>query len=273
MRLAIQTLLLPGRDLVEQFDNAARYGFDGVEIAVGPTFDLTMHLSDVQQAMKSSGLPVSDICTHPMHDPIVPDPVERTKRLQLLKELLSQADHLGASGVVSVPVRPPHQFPDLSPWKDGYALMHDFAVTTLTEWAATLPAGTAALFLEPLNRYEAAFLNRVGQAVALAQAIDNPRVQVLADFFHMNIEEADMGAALLAAGDRLGMVHVADNNRLQPGRGCLDFRPGFAALKALDYQGFISIECWSPQGPVIEGPPESALPETVRFLRSEWADA
>lgn len=273
MRLAIQTLLLPGRDLAEQFDNAARYGFDGVEIAIDPTFDLTMHMAEVQRAMKSSGLPVSNLCTHPMHDPLVPDSNERARRLQVLKELLSQADELGASGVVSVPVRPPYQFPDLSPWKDSYALTYDFAIAALTEWAATLPSGTAALLLEPLNRYEAHFLNRIGQAVDLAQAIGHPRVQALADFFHMNIEEADISAALLAAGERLGMVHVADNNRLQPGRGCLNFRPGFAALKAIGYQNFISIECWSPQGPVIEGAPDSALPETVHFLRSEWAGA
>ena len=125
MQIAIQTLLLPGRDLLEQFDNAARYGFDGVEIAVGPTFDLRTKMPEIRRAMESSGLPVSDICTHPMHDPIIPDAAERSNRLLILRELMELADNLNAGGVVSVPVRPPHEFPDFSPWKDTYlSLIH-----------------------------------------------------------------------------------------------------------------------------------------------------
>ena len=40
MKLAVQTSRLPGADLNEQFAAAARFGFDAVEVAVGPAFDL-----------------------------------------------------------------------------------------------------------------------------------------------------------------------------------------------------------------------------------------
>ncbi|MBN1147996.1 MAG: sugar phosphate isomerase/epimerase [Anaerolineales bacterium] len=273
MRLAIQTLLLPGANLEDKFCNAARYGFDAVEIVVNPQFELAQNQGEVRRAMRASGLPVSNICTHPIHDPLLPDPAERRARLAALAELVRLADDLEASGVISVPVRPPYQFPDLSPWKSRYELLKALTIETLGEWAAGLAAGQAALFLEPLNRYEAYFLNRVEQAVEICRAVNHPRVKLLADFFHMNIEERDFSEPLRLAGDQLGMVHIADNNRTQPGRGCMDYRPGFVALKQIGYVGYISIECWTAQGvAAIEGDPETALPETVGYLREVWRD-
>src|SRR5262249_58408173 len=112
MKLAIQTLLLPGEGIAEQFANAARYGFDAVEVAVGSGFDLGERFDEVRRASESAGLPVCAICTHPIHDPLVPDPTDRARRFAALASLLRLADDLGARGVVSVPVRPPHAFPE-----------------------------------------------------------------------------------------------------------------------------------------------------------------
>lgn len=267
MRLAIQTLLLPGANLAEQFATAARFGFDGVEVSVGPMFDLGEHVTEVREASESSGLPVCAICTHPIHDPLVPDADERARRFTALANLLQLTEDLGAGGIVSVPVRPPHAFSEMT---NRDVELFELAVSELTSWAASLPAGRAAVFLEPLNRYESYFLNRVGQAVALAERIGHPRVMALGDLFHMNIEEASMTGSIVTAGAHLGHVHIADNNRFEPGAGCLDFRTPFAALKAIDYDGFVSIECWSPTGPRLSGNPEEVLPATVRFLREQW---
>ena len=269
VKLGIQTLLLPGNDLAEKFVNAARFEFDGVEVVVGPSFDLAAHLDDVGAASTISGVPVCAICTHPIHDPLVPDPDDRALRFATLADLLSLADKLKARGVVSVPVRPPHTFDMVDRDRELFAL----AATEFSRWTRALPSGASAIFLEPLNRYEAYFLNRVGQAVELAELIAHPRVMALGDLFHMNIEEADLGAPLASAAGRLGHVHIADNNRFEPGTGCLDFHAPFSALKASGYDGFVSIECWSPKGPRLSGEPEDVLPKTVRFLRDSWEAA
>ena len=41
----------------------------------------------------------------------------------------------------------------------------------------------------------------------------------------------------------------------------------------MNYQGYLSIECWSRKGPRLSGDPDTALPATVRFLREAWEAA
>ncbi|HEX3303987.1 MAG TPA: sugar phosphate isomerase/epimerase [Thermomicrobiales bacterium] len=270
MKLAIQTSRLPGESLDEKFANARRYGFDGVEVSIGPTFDLAERLGDIRSAMASSGLPVSAICTHSIHDPLMPDPGEREQRFAGLANLLQLADELGAEGVVSVPVRRSVTFPEMAnPERE----LPELAVNEFKRWSGMLPDGHSAVFLEPLNRYEATLLRRVEQAADLAERIGSPRVCSLADMFHMNIEESDMAKPIVAAASQLAYVHTADNNRLQPGAGCMDFTPTFRALKEIEYAGYVSIECTDLGGPLAAGGPDAMLPATVAFLRERWASA
>lgn len=270
MKLAVQTSRLPGTTLVEMFTAAGDFGFDAVEVNVGPEFNLAQRIDEVKEAVAVSGIPVSGICTHSMHDPLVPDPHLRSQRFAGLTELLRMADDLGAAGVVSVPVRPPHEFPEMA---NRVADLMDLATSEFQHWAQTLPDGHAAVFLEPLNRYEAWFLRRVEQASELASRIGSPRVKALADLFHMNIEEADMAEPIIESGSLLGYVHIADNNRLQPGAGCLDFATPFSALKQIGYDGYVSIECSALGGPLLDAGPEAMLRASVSFLREQWESA
>lgn len=270
MNLAIQTSRLPGETLIEKFTAAGDFGFDAVEVNVGPGFDLAQRIDEVRDVVAASGIPVSGICTHSMHDPLVPDPTERAVRFAALADLLRLADDLGAAGVVSVPVRPPFAFPDLP---NLVSDLMDLATSEFQHWTQTIPPGNAAVFLEPLNRYEAEFLRRVEQATQLASRIGSPRIQALADFFHMNIEEASMAEPIIAAGSHLGYVHIADNNRLQPGAGCLDFATPFAALKQIGYDGYVSIECSALGGPLLAAGPGAMLRASVAFLREQWESA
>jgi sugar phosphate isomerase/epimerase len=267
VKLAIQTSRLPGESLNDKFANAGRFGFDAVEVTVGPSFDLSENLDAIQRASEQSGLPVSAICTHSIHDPLMPDPAEREQRFAGLAQLLRLADELGADGVVSVPVRRAVSFPNLS---DAERELPVLAVSEFQRWSASLPEGRSVVFLEPLNRYEASLLRRVEQGAEMAERIGSPRIRSLADMFHMNIEEADMAAPIMAAAGQLGYVHTADNNRLQPGAGCLNFAPTFRALNEIGYAGYVSIECTGLGGPLASGGAETMLPATVEFLRTQW---
>lgn len=99
------------------------------------------------------------------------------------------------------------------------------------------------LNIEVINRYEVN-LFRTCQELSeflVEYQLDNCFIHL--DTFHMNIEETDPYAAIALAGSRLGYFHLADNSRLYPGSGQLDFKKTLEALEAIDYDGYLSIEC------------------------------
>ena len=100
----------------------------------------------------------------------------------------------------------------------------------------------AVLLYEPLNRYETNLFNRLGDTAAWLRTIAAPNVRLLADLFHMSIEEFDLAAALRDAGPLVGHVHFADSNRRAVGLGHTDIAPIFVALRALNYTGYLSAE-------------------------------
>lgn len=257
LRLSIQQALLPGDTLSEQFARAAGYGFAGVELNHSDRFDVRRQADLITAARDAAGIEVAAICTTGKQDPVIADHTERNRRITELVELVDTASALGASGVISVPIRPAANFDD--------AALPELAIDIYQRIAGHLGEGDAAIFLEPLNRYEAKFLNRVGQAAMLARMVGSPRVLALADLYHMNIEERSLDTPIREAGELLGHVHLADNTRDEPGAGMLDFAPAFAALREIGYGGWLSLECRG-----LSGPPEEALPATVRYLQGTW---
>lgn len=113
------------------------------------------------------------------------------------------------------------------------------SVRTLTETAK--PLGIR-MCIEPINRYEADTLPSVVSAVRFIREYDLSDAWILADLFHMNIEDADMPAALRMAGPLVGHMHVPDSNRAAPGLGHIDYPPILAALRDIGYDGYLSSE-------------------------------
>ncbi len=262
MRIACQEGLLPGRDFAEKLDHAAQYGFDAVELN-GHLLADDEKRAERRRALASGTLPACSVCGGVRARFIDIDPAERRASLESLRRQLAYAAEVGAPAQIFVPIfaRDNH-LPDLQPWKNRQEL-------GLALFAEILPhidqiardAGVLAV-MEPLNRYEANFLNRQEQAVGMVSALgSDPRVRILADFFHMHIEERDIPAAIAHSGHLLGHVHLADNTRKEPGSGFLDFTPGFKALAGVGYAGAMAFECG------LTGPAAQVLPRSVQHLR------
>ena len=115
------------------------------------------------------------------------------------------------------------------------------ALNELGEHAASL--GQPLLY-EPLNRYETNLFNRVDETVAFLKTLKTRNVKILADLFHMNIEEANVADALRAGKGFIGHVHFVDSNRRAVGMGHTDFAPIVAALRETGYAGFLSAEAF-----------------------------
>lgn len=97
--------------------------------------------------------------------------------------------------------------------------------------------------IEPLNKKECNFINSVAEGTGIARRVNHPNIGVLADIYHMALEE-EGPESIVAAGPLLRHVHIAEKeDRARPGTAPYDFVPYFAALKQIGYTGGISFEC------------------------------
>jgi sugar phosphate isomerase/epimerase len=118
------------------------------------------------------------------------------------------------------------------------------------------------VLLEPINRYETHFINRLEQAVEICREARREHVKIMADFFHMSIEEPDISSSLEAASKHIAHIHLADSNRLLPGCGHTNFKKPFLILKKAGYRNFMALECGVP------GDPHESLAKSVAYLKN-----
>ena len=109
---------------------------------------------------------------------------------------------------------------------------------SLPELGQAAQAYGVPFLLEPLNRYEGNVVNTLEEGVSLLA----PNVGLLADLFHMNIEEQSPSGALRAAGRHVRHVQLADSNRRPAGLGHTDWTAVASALRDIGYAGYLSAE-------------------------------
>lgn len=120
--------------------------------------------------------------------------------------------------------------------------------------------------MEVVNRYETNVLNTAAQAVQFVRRVGLPNVKVHLDTYHMNIEESDLAAAIVATGSDLGYFHTGESHRGYLGSGSVDFPSVFRALLAIGYEGPITFESFSSA--VVGQPLEGIL----GVWRNLWED-
>ena len=99
------------------------------------------------------------------------------------------------------------------------------------------------LVLEPQCRLNTDFLMTIGETVEFIESIGAPRsVSFEADAYHMALEEKSLPAALIRGRRYMTYVQLGDTNRLAPGQGFLPWRDFIETLRALDYDGWLSME-------------------------------
>lgn len=260
MHFAVQSRLVPGRTLAEKYDNALSYGFDGIELSGFPMTALA------EEALRE-GIRPTAMCSGHRGWFLDPDPAELAACKEDVKRLLELGAEMGTPLIV-VPIYgrthnlPPHcgtgrtRDEDRALWLEGLREVTDHAEKV-----------GGSLLVEAINRFENSISVTLANAVEFAALMDSPRVRPMGDVFHMNIEEANIGASLEAAGSALGYVHLADSQRLEPGKGHMPWANVFESLVRMDYAGFGSMEC------NLSGPGEEVLPAAVRFLKSRLAEA
>ena len=233
MKLAAQESFVPGESVAEQLRNLENCGYEAVELVHRFTIQRP---EETKSALADSPIEALSMCTSIEHD-LGDVGTNLSDRISFFKETMDFASQFGVKRIISVPVRG-----DLA---EGVTEQEEIdryrnALQVVGEHAESLGM---VVVVEPLIRYETHLVNRLEQAVEIAESVGSSGVGIMADFFHMNVEEADIAQSIVAAGEWVRHVHLADSNRLNPGRGHTDFEPGMRALKSIGFDGAMALEC------------------------------
>ncbi|RRA99802.1 sugar phosphate isomerase/epimerase family protein [Larkinella rosea] len=99
------------------------------------------------------------------------------------------------------------------------------------------------LAVEPLNRSETNFINSLAEGVEIIQAVNNPWFKLQCDIYHM-LKDDEKPEEIIKYKEFITHCHIAEKQtRSAPGIKGDDFRPYFRALKQINYQGGLSLEC------------------------------
>lgn len=265
MPIAVQEDMLPGRTMREKFEQARQLGVEGIEFWGKGLPD---KVEAIAGAMMATGIQVASVNHGRQSRFLDPDPAERDRALTELRSSIMCASDLKAAGVIFVPHFAGPALPDLSPWKTASELQAELLnehLRTLEDYAYAMDV---TLYVEPVNRYETHFLNRLDQAAAIARRRNHTHVKIVADLFHMALDEDDIPEAIRAHKDVIGHVHLADSNRRLPGQGKTDFAAAAQALNDIGYTGWAAFECGDPGDNALRSAQYARdLPAIIAMLR------
>lgn len=246
MQYSISNWIYATEDLEKNLQRLAKYKYDAVELEGEPDKE-KYEPKKVKKMLQQYGLEVSSIAGMYLwkeeikRDLASSDKKIREQTIAYLIKCIDYAKFISAKLVIVVPAAVSKLAPSLSKkedWKNS--------VKAVQEVAKYAEKKDILLAIEPINRYETYLVNSVQDALGYAREVNSSHVKVMADTFHMNIEERDIPEAIRIAGDNLINVHIADSNRCSVGRGHINFKALIKALKEINYQYALTLEPLPP---------------------------
>lgn len=229
-------------DICEALCYGKEIGLDGIEIH-GREFEFTDDLvKRIRGCCEKYGMKIAAVVTGRLYNQTnisvaEPDSVKRAWAAEQVKRYIDVAAQLETVVVIG--------------WVKGRfavdnppSLYFDLLTKSMKELDRYAGERGIRLVVEVINRYEADCFKTAAETLAYIRENNLEHTYLHLDTFHMNIEETDLCGAIRLAGNRLGYVHVADNTRLAPGTGTLNFKKILDALTEAGYDGFVTTECF-----------------------------
>lgn len=225
----------------ERFAAAKRDGFDAVEFWDWRIRDL----KETREAAQAAGIVISGF--NGDADYSLVDPQHKEKYLDFLRQSLRAAKEVGAKSVTihsnalgegGVVV---NSYDHLS-HTVKLCSMYD----TLLSCAKLAEEEEINLNLEALNittDHVGNFLEHTQMAAEICRLIGSPRLKVLYDVYHMQINEGCICDTISQYKDQFGHIHVADApGRHEPETGEINYKKVLRHLEKEGYQGYVGYE-------------------------------
>lgn len=229
-------------DFVPFVSRVKKLGFDILEVNSGTVTRMSDRERDrLKDAAKRQGIELTFcIGLTAEYDIASESAATRRRGIAFLKqqaEMLRymEAKELGGIIYSSWPGRLPGGFKDKRPATDR-------SVRSMKEVIKTVEDCGVLFNVEVVNRFEQYLLNTCDEALEYVRRVGSGHLKILLDTFHMNIEEDSPYKAIVNAGDKLGHLHIGEQNRRAPGRGRIPWEEIARALRRIHYAGSIVME-------------------------------
>lgn len=219
------------------FELLKEIGYEGVEI---PLFDREVRkYANLGRRLDDLGLERLTVAARGRGDsPISSAPGVRERAVAATKANIDASAELGAPILCGPIGAPLGVFTGGPPTREE----KNRAVEYLREVGDHAEERGVTLALEYLSRFEMYLTNDAASLAALVREADHPRVRMMYDTFHANIEEKDPRAALRECADVLVHFHASENDRGTPGSGQVDWDATFEGLREIGYDGWVMVE-------------------------------
>jgi len=267
MKLAFSTNAYLNFSFREAVTRLAKIGYAGVEIMADvphawPAYLLPEQKQALRQALADNKLAISNVNSFMMHavnDPrqkywhpswIEPDRHYRQIRIDHTMRALTLAKELGAPCITTEPGGP------VEPGQSWSAALRLF-VEMLKPVAAHAEKEGVLLLVEP---EPGLLIETADQFLEFMQHIDSPAVGMNFDIGHAYCVKDDPATTIPRVAQHIRHFHLEDiaatrvHQHMVPGDGAIDFAAALRAIRAMNYQGWVTIELY----PYIDDPDRAA---------------
>jgi sugar phosphate isomerase/epimerase len=191
-----------------------------------------------------------------------PDPTIRRRTADYLRTLAEVCADLGGKIMVLGSPKQRNLLPGVS-----YDDAEDYAIEVLHAAVPACAQFGVTIAVEPLGPAEGDFLLNAKAGIRLVEMVGSPYCKLHLDVKAMSSEGRPIGDIIRESRDWLVHFHANDPNLLGPGMGEVDFQPIFAALREINYTGWVSVEVFK-----YEPSPDEIARESIEYMRKICAD-
>ena len=264
MKLSCTSSMVPGKTLTEKSKRLKEWGYDGIGIFVEyEEWHGDLH-DEIVSLEENTGIIPCEFCfSSPLYGHLMDDDaVVRLKAREMYKKAAEICAQIGAVTELEYELGPQDPLPLFNPYAKMSKNQEVDFLEMYEDIASVTEGSEGYVLIEPINRYEAPFLNNVDHCIEVLEKMKMKSIGLLLDVFHLSIEENNIAEKIIQAGALTKYVHLGDNNRLMPGYGHIDWKEIITSLSKVGFNGFMSLEC------SLSGDPEETLPKTAEFLKN-----
>jgi 5-keto-L-gluconate epimerase len=219
------------------FHQLREFGYEGIELMARDAHELDPE--KIQKVCQNTGVQISAVSTGQLRaeDGLTLSDLNEDNRKKTVERTRDVIELAGFFGVQVNIGTLRGSLPQANPEKAKAA-----AADSLNELLPYAQKYYINIALEPQNRYTINWLNNVPETLDWISQFQHPNLKIVFDVYHWLLEEQSIYASLIRSWPFIGHVQFSDSTRDIPGTGQIDFVQLIEILKALDYQGFISVE-------------------------------